>query len=322
MTAALPKPDQTSSRAIADWNGEDAAFAAGEPLEAPFETARQSWSFAPYALAAALAIGAGAAAATFATAPALTDSLDTVAALDARAIGLDANIDPSGQQKKAAALNKDVTALKTEITRLQKALDQSKSNQSALSRTAANAAANSQDEVRALKSELAGLQKTLDSTRGEAASKIENLSAKLDQSKGDAQRVAEMQARLDRMEKQANLDKAEADKRVAELRQSEQKQAEQRQARVDDVQSTGSIRGADEAGATEAKTKDNAKVVRNWTVREVTRGVALLEGRYGMIEVVRGARAPGMGRIRSIERRDGQWVVVTDRGLVLERAEL
>lgn len=317
MTAALPKPDQTSSRAIADWNGEDAAFAAGEPLEAPYKTAREGWSFAPYALAAALAIGAGAAAASFATAPALTDSLDTVAALDARAIGLDANIDPSGQQKKAAALNKDVTALKTEITRLQKALDQSKSSQSALSRTAANAAANSQDEVRALKAELAGLQKTLDSTRGEAASKIENLSAKLDQSKGDAQRVADMQSRLDRMEKQASLDKAEADKRVAELRQSEQ-----RQARVDDVQSTGSIRGADEAGATEAKTKDNAKVVRNWTVREVTRGVALLEGRYGMIEVVRGARAPGMGRVRSIERRDGQWVVVTDRSLVLERAEL
>lgn len=321
MTAALPKPDQTSSRALADWNGEDAAFAAGDPLEAPYETARQSWSFAPYALAAALAIGAGAAAATFATAPALTDSLDTVAALDARAIGLDANIDPSGQQKKAAALNKDVTALKTEITRLQKALDQSKSNQSALSRTAANAAANSQDEVRALKAELAGLQKTLDSTRGEAASKIENLSAKLDQSKGDAQRVADMQSRLDRMERQANLDKTEADKRVAELRQSEQKQSEQRQARVEDVQSTGSIGGGEEPKTREAN-RDNAKVVRNWTVREVTRGVALLEGRYGMIEVVRGARAPGMGRIRSIERRDGQWVVVTDRGLVLERAEL
>ena len=41
-----------------------------------------------------------------------------------------------------------------------------------------------------------------------------------------------------------------------------------------------------------------------------------------MIEVVRGARAPGMGRVRSIERRDGQWVVVTDRGIVLERNEL
>lgn len=46
MTAALPKPDQTSSRAIADWNGEDAAFAAGEPLEAPYKTAREGWSFA------------------------------------------------------------------------------------------------------------------------------------------------------------------------------------------------------------------------------------------------------------------------------------
>ncbi|MFC3693745.1 hypothetical protein [Chenggangzhangella methanolivorans] len=317
MTAALPKPDQSFSRAIADWKGEpaeDAAFSSGDPLEPPYERDRARWSFAPYALAAALAIGAGAAAASFATAPALTDSLDTVAALDARAVGLDSNIDPSGQQKKAAALNKDMTALRNEVSRLQRALDQSKQSQSQLSKSAANAAANSQDEVRALKSELAGLQKTLDATRDQSSSKIETLSAKLDQSKGDAQRVAEMQERLDRMEKQAT-----EVRQAAEARQNEQ----QRLARADDQIATGSVsRDARAATAAEEKPRDNAKIVRNWTVREVTRGVALLEGRYGMIEVVRGARAPGIGRVRSIERRDGQWVVVTDRGLVIERAEL
>lgn len=306
MTAALPKPSDVFSREIADWKAEGADETPYDD-ETPgraYEPERPRWAFAPYALAAALAIGAGAAAASFATAPALTDSLDTVAALDARAIGLDSNIDPSGQQKKTAALNKDMSALKNEIARLQKALDQARSNQSTLSKTAANAAANSQDEVRALKGELAGLQKTLDAAREQSTAKIEGLSAKLDQSKGDAQRMAEMQERLDRMEKQA----------------ADARQAAERHARVDDPQTTGSV-SRDDRGSAE-KPRDDAKVVRNWVVRDVNRGVALLEGRYGTIEVERGARVPGMGRIRSVERRDGQWVVVTDRGLVLERTEL
>lgn len=320
MTAALPKPASSFSRAIADWKADGAdqtssSFDDIDPLERPYAPERPRRAFAPYALAAALAIGAGAAAASFATAPALTDSLDTVAALDARAIGLDSNIDPSGQQKKTAALNKDMSALKTEIARLQKALDQARSNQSTLSKTAANAAANSQDEVRALKGEVASLQKTLEATREQSATKIEGLSAKLDQSKGDAQRVAEMQERLDRMEKQAA-----AETRASEAKLAAERQSEKRLARADDPQATGSV-SRDDRGSAE-KPRDDAKVVRNWVVRDVNRGVALLEGRYGSIEVERGARVPGMGRIRSVERRDGQWVVVTDRGLVLERTEL
>lgn len=320
MTAALPKPDSSFSRAIADWKADGAdqtSYDGVGAFDRPYAPERPRWAFAPYALAAALAIGAGAAAASFATAPALTDSLDTVAALDARAIGLDANIDPSGQQKKTAALNKDMGALKTEIARLQKALDQAKSSQSTLSRTTANAAANSQDEVRALKGEIANLQKTLDTTREQSAAKIEGLSAKLDQSKGDAQRVAEMQERLERMEKQTA---AEVRQAAAEAKQAAERQSEKRLARADDPQTTGSV-SRDERNAGD-KPRDDAKVVRNWTVREVNRGVALLEGRYGSIEVERGARVPGMGRIRSVERRDGQWVVVTDRGIVLERTEL
>lgn len=308
MTAALPKPSDTAfSRAIAHWRGSAGSegFAAGEPLGEALAPERRGWSFAPYAIAVALAIGAGAAAASFATAPQLADSLDTVSALDGRAMGLDAGLDPNGQQKKSAALNKDVGAMKTEIARLQRALDQAKQSQGQLSRSAANAAANNLDEVRGLKAELAALQKTLDATREQAASKIETLSAKLDQSKGDAQRLSELQGRLERIEKQA-----EAEKRQPE-----------RQARAEDPATTGSV--SRDAREPEAKPAEPAaKIVRNWTVRDVTRGVALLEGRNGLIEVVRGARAPGMGRIRSIERRDGQWVVVTDRGLVLERSEL
>lgn len=348
MTAALPKPsgsESSFSRALTLWRD-------GQRREAPIpETGERAFAvpaersvmaYAPYAVALALALGAGAAAASLATAPALTDSLETVTAVDARSMGLAANLDPSGQRSKAASLNRDVGTLKTEIARLQRALDQARSNQAAQSKAVAGQAASSQEEVKGLKSEIAKLQTTLETTRDAAASKIDSLSAKIDQSKEDAGRLAEIRERLDRMEKQASSEK------LAPVREPERR-AES--ARLDAApEATGSVsqgpRGeeprtledraqevrAQEAPAQEPAARDEnpretaardmGPVVRNWTVREVVRGVALLEGRRGMIEVVRGARAPGMGRVRSIERRGGQWVVVTDKGLVLERNEL
>lgn len=321
MTAALPSPDSDNSfgRAIDLWRSEQ--------VEAPFPEAgergygyaepRSSFrTYAAYGVALALVLGVGAAAASLATAPALTDSLDTVAAVDARAMGVGTNLDPTGQQKKSAALSRDVGTLKSEIARLQKALDQSRANQSAMTKQAAGQAASNQDEVKSLKSEIANLQKTLETSREASTSKIDQLNAKVEQAKGDAAHLAELRDRLDRVEKQAATDKASTERR-AETASA---------ARDSGPETTGSIsaqaRPAEAADRDDRSRDAGGQIVRNWTVREVVRGVALLEGRHGMIEVVRGARAPGMGRVRSIERRDGQWVVVTDRGLVLERNEL
>ena len=325
MTAALPSPDSDNSfgRAIDLWRAEQAEAPFPEAGERgyPYAEPRSAFrTYAAYGVALVLVLGVGAAAASLATAPALTDSLDTVAAVDARAMGVGTNLDPTGQQKKSAALSRDVGALKSEITRLQKALDQSRANQSAMTKQAAGQAASNQDEVKSLKSEIANLQKTLETTRESSSSKIEQLNAKVEQSKGDAAHLAELRDRLDRIEKQAATDKASA------AREPERRAEVAPTVRDAGPETTGSIGSAARPAETadrDQKPRDaGGQIVRNWTVREVVRGVALLEGRHGMIEVVRGARAPGMGRIRSIERRDGQWVVVTDRGLVLERNEL
>jgi hypothetical protein len=56
--------------------------------------------------------------------------------------------------------------------------------------------------------------------------------------------------------------------------------------------------------------------LRNYVLREVFRGGALVEGRQGMIEIYPGAELPGAGRVRSVERRDGKWVVVTSAGVI------
>ena len=68
----------------------------------------------------------------------------------------------------------------------------------------------------------------------------------------------------------------------------------------------------------------NAEVARlptinDWILRDVSHGGALIEGRRGVYEVYAGDPVPGLGRIDAIRRQDGRWVVVTSRGLIVER---
>src|SRR5947209_20628838 len=60
-----------------------------------------------------------------------------------------------------------------------------------------------------------------------------------------------------------------------------------------------------------------AAIVPGWAVRDVYRGVAMLQsGLGGMVEVEPGDVLPGLGRIEAIRRQDGRWVVVTSKGTI------
>ena len=60
-----------------------------------------------------------------------------------------------------------------------------------------------------------------------------------------------------------------------------------------------------------------AAIVPGWAVRDVYRGVAMLQSRLGgMVEVEPGDVLPGLGRIEAIRRQDGRWVVVTSKGTI------
>ena len=49
-------------------------------------------------------------------------------------------------------------------------------------------------------------------------------------------------------------------------------------------------------------------------------GRAMVEhDRLGFYEVVPGANLPGIGRVETIKRQDGRWVVVTPKGLILSQ---
>jgi hypothetical protein len=61
----------------------------------------------------------------------------------------------------------------------------------------------------------------------------------------------------------------------------------------------------------------SSATVPGWAVRDVYRGVAMLQSRVGgMVEVEAGDVLPGLGRIEAIRRQDGHWVVVTSKGTI------
>jgi hypothetical protein len=61
------------------------------------------------------------------------------------------------------------------------------------------------------------------------------------------------------------------------------------------------------------------KRIENWEVMEVVDGTAVLAGPRGIIEVSSGDVVPGVGRVASIFRRGGRWVVATTKGVITSR---
>ena len=58
-------------------------------------------------------------------------------------------------------------------------------------------------------------------------------------------------------------------------------------------------------------------VVPDWHVRGAARGAVLVESHGEVYEVVPGASLPGLGRVESIRRIDGRWIVRTPKGLIV-----
>lgn len=73
----------------------------------------------------------------------------------------------------------------------------------------------------------------------------------------------------------------------------------------------------DITGSIAAKQQDKPPVVSGWVLREIFNGRALVESRHGLYEIGPGAPLPGLGRVETIRRQDGRWVVVTPKGLIV-----
>jgi hypothetical protein len=65
------------------------------------------------------------------------------------------------------------------------------------------------------------------------------------------------------------------------------------------------------------ETQPRPLVVPGWSVRGAVRGTVLVENHGEFFEVVPGASLPGLGRVESIRRIDGRWIVETPKGLIV-----
>ena len=156
-------------------------------------------------------------------------------------------------------------------------------------------------EVQALKGMIAQLSADLGALR-----------TAVEQSGKPLPQLGKLAERLDRIEKA----QAEPAARLAKIGEAVERLEKRAAAPASDI--TGTI-PTPPAAPPEAKAKPGPTIIDDYVVRKVFDGVALVEGRRGIIEVEPGMSLPGAGRIEEIRRQDGRWVVVTSKGLILSR---
>jgi hypothetical protein len=112
---------------------------------------------------------------------------------------------------------------------------------------------------------------------------------------------ADVVARLDRLEKKAAVAAASSVKSLPP---------------AGSKQSMLTARAEPSASDEIAKPDNPGPLLRNYSIEAVQGGMALVDGRYGLQQVAPGDFIPGAGRVLRIERRGGNWVVVTSRGVI------
>ena len=160
------------------------------------------------------------------------------------------------------------------------------------------AEANALQAVKAELAEFSALKASLDGTARNANSQFAKIVDRLDRVERaqiePAAKIAHMAEAIDRLEKKNVMAAASAA-----------------------PETTGAISNKQPAAPAEAKLPD--KILENWVVQDVRRGRALVENSYGgVFAVAAGSTLPGLGVVESIKRQDGQWVVVTARGVITE----
>jgi hypothetical protein len=201
--------------------------------------------------------------------------------------------------------------------------------------------------MRDLSAALTQVTVRLEQIEHDYGARLDKLSQRVDQD--SSSRFADIAARLDRLEKKpaspatpaseiadvvARLDKLE--KRAAVLAAPASEIADittrlnklEKRAAVPAASSarplspatpkdSSLMAGEEPSTSNETARPDNpGPLLRDYSVEGVRDGVAVVDSRYGPQEVARGDFIPGAGRVLRIEKRGGDWVVVTSRGVI------
>ncbi len=121
-----------------------------------------------------------------------------------------------------------------------------------------------------------------------------------------------MAERFDRLERTRTEPPAWVSKTIEAL-----ERLERRSGASSSKEATGSVPAAPPIIPPAVASTPQPPVVAGWVVRDVQRGVALIQGpRFSLIEVEAGDVVPFLGRIESIRKQDGRWVVTTSKGII------
>jgi hypothetical protein len=80
------------------------------------------------------------------------------------------------------------------------------------------------------------------------------------------------------------------------------------------------VYGQDAAGSVQLAApgrRPNARSGRRWFVLHAEKGVAVIAGKAGAIDVTPGFMVPDLGRVAAIRQEGGRWVVVMDKGVTI-----
>jgi len=166
------------------------------------------------------------------------------------------------------------------------------------------------DEVRVLKESVAQLKTNVKALSDNVAALRSTINLSTSAANSQFTKISET---LDRVERERTVDREKADRERA----AERERGERRVTTLTpSPEPTGSVPAP--VGAVDPKAAIKIAVVDGWSLRKVYGSdSALVEGRYGVVEVEPGDLVPGLGRIQEIKRQDGRWVVVTSRGLIV-----
>ncbi len=160
-----------------------------------------------------------------------------------------------------------------------------------------------QTSIAQLSAELAALKASVEASSKSAIGQFARIAERIERGERahaePAARLAKIAENLERLDRRARL--RAGDDRI-----------EPPPAAPAETKATAEVKAS-----AESKEASKPAIVTGWIIRDVYRGrIALLENRYGVYEVEPGSNVPGVGRVESIKRQDGHWVVVTPKGLI------
>jgi hypothetical protein len=198
----------------------------------------------------------------------------------------------------ASTQAREITRLKEELRGVRAQVDSLKANPDA---------ARQAQELRALRASLESLKEGVTAMRGDTANAIAQISASpaSKMAERDQQRVEKIAERLDHLERQ-----------IADPTPTAGIAPKAEPAKPVSIADPHVLPTPADVAAAGQKVEIRPKLIQNYVLREVADGVALIEGPDGLREVWPGRGVPGAGKVTSIERQAGKWVVITSEGVI------